>query len=103
MENKYFDIKETLYDITEKYPESIELLVSIGFDNIKDESQRKTMGRAITLENALNMKKINVENFTTPLSLKKIKMIPNEIMEFKKYLSAVNKVSLKTSRRGLSI
>jgi len=45
---------------------------------------------------------INAENFTILLSLKKIKIIPNEIMEFRKYLSAVNRESLKTSRRGLS-
>lgn len=67
MENKYFDIKDTLYDITERYNESIELLVSIGFDNIKDENQRKTMGRVITLENALNMKNINIEDFSQRL------------------------------------
>ena len=67
MENKYFDEKDTLYDITEKYNESIELLVSIGFENIKDESQRKSMGRAITLVNALKMKNINIDDFTARL------------------------------------
>ncbi len=67
MANKYFDIKDTLYDITEKYTESIELLASIGFENIKDDAQRKTIGRAITLENALKMKNINVDNFTDKL------------------------------------
>lgn len=67
MANKYFDVKDTLFDITEKYSESIELLVSIGFENIKDDAQRKTMGRAITLENALKMKNINIDNFIDKL------------------------------------
>ncbi len=67
MTNKYFNIKDTLYDITEKYNESIELLVSIGFENIKDENQRKSIGKAITLENALKMKNINIDNFTEKL------------------------------------
>ncbi|WP_066500891.1 ABC transporter substrate-binding protein [Abyssisolibacter fermentans] len=67
MENKYFDIKDTLFDITEKYKEVIDLLVSVGFDNIKDEKQRKTIGKSITLETALKMKKINVDTFTKQL------------------------------------
>lgn len=67
MTNKYFDIRDTLFDITEKHDESIELLVSIGFENIKDENQRKTIGRAITLENALKTKNINIDDFTTKL------------------------------------
>lgn len=67
MPNEHFDIKDTLYDITEKYPESIDLLVSIGFENIKDETQRNTIGKAITLENALKSKNINIADFTEKL------------------------------------
>lgn len=67
MSNKYFDIKDTLFDITEKYTEAIELLISVGFDNIKDENLRKTFGQSISLENALKLKKINVENFVEQL------------------------------------
>lgn len=85
MENKYFDIKETLYDITEKYKESIELLVSIGFENIKDENQRKTIGRAITLENALKMKNINVDNFAQRLveTIEENKIMENDGISLK--------------------
>jgi ABC-type Fe3+ transport system substrate-binding protein len=67
MNNKYFDIKDTLFDITEKYKEAIDLLVSIGFDNIKDEKQRQTIGKAITLDVALKMKKINADIFAEQL------------------------------------
>lgn len=67
MSNKYFNKTDTLYDITEKYSEAIELLVSIGFENIKNEDQRKTIGRAITLENALKTKNINVDDFSEKL------------------------------------
>lgn len=67
MSNKYFDIKDTLYNITEKYAEAIELLISVGFDNIKDENLRKSFGQSISLENALKLKKINVENFVEQL------------------------------------
>ena len=67
MNKKYFDIKDTLYDVTEKYSEAIELLISLGFDNIKDENLRKSFGKSISLEDALKLKKINVESFTNEL------------------------------------
>lgn len=65
---KYFDIKDSLYDITESYKETIDLFVSIGFKNMEDENQRKTFGRTINLETALKLKKINVDVFTKNLT-----------------------------------
>ncbi|MBS4535091.1 ABC transporter substrate-binding protein [Clostridium sp. D2Q-14] len=65
MDNKYFDIKDTLYDITEKYDEAIELLVSVGFDNMKDDNMRKSFGKSVSLENALKLKKINIDTFVS--------------------------------------
>ncbi len=62
MRNKYFERTDSLFDITEKYKEAIDLFVSIGF-NIKDEALRKTLGRSISLEEALAVKKINVDTF----------------------------------------
>jgi ABC-type Fe3+ transport system substrate-binding protein len=63
MKNKYFNVEDSLYDITEHYPETIDLFISIGFENMKDEKQRALIGKAITLETALKMKKINVDVF----------------------------------------
>jgi ABC-type Fe3+ transport system substrate-binding protein len=67
MKNKYFDIKDTLYDITEKYEEAKDLLISAGIDSISDEKKRQTIGKSITLEMALKMKKVNVETFSNHL------------------------------------
>lgn len=64
---KYFDIKDSLYDITSRYPETIDLFISIGFEKMKDDKQREIVGKAISLETALNMKKINVNVFTDNL------------------------------------
>jgi len=61
--NKYFDITETIFDITEKYPEVIDVFSEHGFENLNNDMLRKTLGKTITLEKALNMKKINVELF----------------------------------------
>lgn len=67
MKNKYFETQDSLYDITEKYKVAIDLLVSVGFENIKDENSRKTFGKAISLGNALKLKNINVETFVNNL------------------------------------
>lgn len=67
MDNKYFKIDDTLFDITEKYEEAIEALVSIGFTNIKDNNQRKNFGKSITLKTALTMKKVDIESFVEQL------------------------------------
>jgi ABC-type Fe3+ transport system, periplasmic component len=61
--NKYFDTTETIFDITEKYPEVIDILSEHGFENLNNDMLRKTLGKTITLKKALNMKKINVELF----------------------------------------
>ena len=61
MNNQFFDKKDTLYDITEKYNETIEVLASIGFENLKDEAMRKSFGKSITLEAALKIKRLDPE------------------------------------------
>ncbi len=67
MENNLFDIKDTVYNVTEKYNEAIEVLISLGFDNLKNEVMRKSLGKAITIEAALKMKKIDPSTFETEL------------------------------------
>lgn len=64
---KYFNVKDSLYDITERYPETIDLFESIGFEGMKNENQRKLIGKSITLETASKMKKINLDVFTENL------------------------------------
>lgn len=67
---KKINIKDTLYNITEKHKEATALLVSLGFDNLKDDNLRKIIGSSISLENALKSKKINVDMFVQQLTEK---------------------------------
>lgn len=62
------DIKDTLFNITEKHKEAGELLISLGFESLKDDMLRKIFGSSISLENALKSKKINVDEFITQLT-----------------------------------
>ena len=67
MTKSYVDITENIYEITEKYPETIDLFVANGFTNFDNEMMRKTLGKAITLEDALKSKNISVELFKARL------------------------------------
>lgn len=60
----------TLYDITQNYKDAVDLLVSLGFDNLKDETMRNNFGKSITLETALKLKKIEMATFEALLEEK---------------------------------
>jgi ABC-type Fe3+ transport system substrate-binding protein len=57
--NPYFSLSDKVFDITEKYPELIDLLANKGFENLRQEAMRKTIGRTITMKMALLSKKID--------------------------------------------
>ncbi len=65
--NHYFQIQDTIFDITEKYPETIDALVAIGFDQFSNESLRKTMGKNISLALAAQSKQMNINTLEQTL------------------------------------
>lgn len=66
-ENQYFNTNETLLAIVEKYPETIDVFVSQGFDHMRDEKKRKAFGAAVTLKTALSLKQMNIDTFSNLL------------------------------------
>lgn len=65
--NKYFDIKDKVYDLTEEYPETIDIFAGAGFDKLKNDGMRKSLGKTISVEMACRSKGINVELFEEKL------------------------------------
>ncbi len=65
--NKYFNVTDKLYDITNKYPETIDIFAANGFEQLKDEGMRESMGKTISLEMACKTKKINLALFEEKL------------------------------------
>ena len=61
--NRYFNINDKIYDITEKYPETIDVFIANGFEQLANENMRKVMGKTISLEMAVKSKKINLDVF----------------------------------------
>ena len=68
--NRKINIKDTLYNITEQHEEALELLISLGFDSLKDDNMRKLLGSSVSLENALKSKKIDEDMFVKQLTEK---------------------------------
>ena len=65
--NKYFDINEKIYDILEKYPETLDVFMANGFEQLANENMRKSMGKAISLEMSIKSKKMNLDVFCEKL------------------------------------
>lgn len=65
--NKYFNIEDTVFHITEKYPETINVFIANGFEQFKDKKMRKVMGKSISLKMALSMKEQHIDDFVTKL------------------------------------
>ncbi len=65
--SRYFKVTDTIFDITEKYPDTIGLFVANGFENLSNPVMRQSLGKTVTLEMALSMRKVNQELFIQKL------------------------------------
>ncbi len=54
--NPYFSLSDKVFDVTERYPELIELLAANGFENLRNDMMRKTIGKTISVETAVRSK-----------------------------------------------
>ncbi len=64
MNTKYFSLTDTLFDITEKYPETIGVFASNGFPQMADEEKRRDFGKKISLDIALSFQNRDAESFS---------------------------------------
>ncbi|MFH5837219.1 ABC transporter substrate-binding protein [Proteiniclasticum sp. C24MP] len=67
MKNINIDHKDSLFQVTENYNEALELLISLGFDNLKDEEKRRTLGKIVTIGDSLKSKGISLSAFVEQL------------------------------------
>ena len=63
MKELSLSMENTLFEITENYPETIEIFLSRGFPQMGDEEKRNSFGKTINLKTALMLKGINSESF----------------------------------------
>lgn len=65
--NKYFKPDDSLFLITESYPETMKVFIKHGFTQLADEEKRKAFGKVLKLEIALHMRQIDVAAFEKEL------------------------------------
>lgn len=54
----------TLYDITERFPETIDVFVANGYEHVGDETKRRALGSRVTLAQAVRTKQKDLAAFT---------------------------------------
>ncbi len=88
MSEKKLDVNNTLYKITVKYPEVINVLVNKGFSQLGDPAKRKMFGKQISLKQAAQLKNLNLE--------KLVELMENEI-EKRDSRDTANKIKVSAS------
>ncbi len=59
----YFEKDSTLFEIAEKYPETIPVFTSNGFNHMGDEKKREEFGKTISLRTSLILKQLDYDSF----------------------------------------
>ncbi len=65
--NKYFDENIKIFDLTEKYPEVLDYLVSLGFTPLLNPAARNSVAKMVSLAKVCNMKKLDYATLESQL------------------------------------
>lgn len=65
---KAIDINKNIYELTETYPEIIEILKDMGFKDVANPLMRKTAGKVMTIPKGCKMKGIELSAVIEKLS-----------------------------------
>jgi len=58
---KKIDINKSIYELSQEYPEIIDIMVDIGFKDIAKKGMLNTAGRIMTIQKGAAMKGIGIE------------------------------------------
>lgn len=58
--SKKIDLNQSVYDITKTYPEVIDIMVNLGFDEIKKPAMLNSVGRIMTIPKGAKSKGISI-------------------------------------------
>lgn len=95
MPNKYFTMDYTLFEITEKYPQTIPVFTSNGFPQMGVEEKRTDFGKKVSLRTALSFQNRDPDTFTALLVSSIEKELHGEDVTLTGESGAQNENSLK--------
>lgn len=64
---KVIDKKDTIYQLSKKYPEIVEVLKEVGFTQISEPQMIATVGRFMTIEKGCQMRGFSLEEVIVKL------------------------------------
>ncbi len=64
---KRLDITKSVFEITEEYPEIIDIMLGLGFSEISKKPMRMSVGRVMTLEKGSKLKNIDMDKIISAL------------------------------------
>lgn len=65
--NKKIDFNKSIYELTQEYPELVDMMVLLGFTPIANPAIRKTVGRIMTIPKGAEMMDISMEKIVSVL------------------------------------
>ncbi len=67
---KKVDLNKTIYEVTEEYPELVEILAELGFVGVRNPIMRNTVGRKTRIIDGAKLLKIDLDKIIEALKLK---------------------------------
>lgn len=58
---KLLDLDQSIWNLVHQYPEAVEILASLGFENITNPAMLNTAGRIMTLRKGSAMKQVPLD------------------------------------------
>lgn len=75
MDDKVIDLKRTLFDLTEEYPELIDIFFKIGLEGVIHPEMRRTGGKNIRVIEGLKHHSVDLEDAVKALKEKGFKVL----------------------------
>lgn len=72
------DFNQSVYDITEKHPELLDILVDLGFKPLANSAMRKSIGKAVSLKQGCNLINLPIEALANELTWNGYQIIGGE-------------------------
>lgn len=64
---KRIDLQKSVFELTEEYPELVEILAELGFLGVKNPVARKTLGRMTTIQEGCRKQRVDLEHIIVQL------------------------------------
>lgn len=73
---KAIDLKKSVYELVQEYPEFIQVMEELGFTSITNPAMLNTVGRMMTLPKGAAMKGLDLENIKEELKKRGYTLLP---------------------------